>query len=176
MPAKNFLTPGQQENLQKEIKSSSDSHFRERALMLLLMNDGKTYQEIANFIGCAYRSVAYWCVHGDADDLDSLKDQRTKGNYTKATPEYIQLLMEVVETEPSDLGYEFGRWTGERLATYLAQKTGIQLTGTQVRRILKKKVCLPVGAESPGRILCPANPRSKIQPRGQTRLEQEGSI
>lgn len=37
-------------------------------------------------------------------------------------------------------GYEFGRWTGERLATYLAQKTGIQLTGTQVRRILKKSM------------------------------------
>lgn len=145
MPAKNFLTLGQKENLQKVIKSSSDSHFRERALMLLLMNDGKTYQEIANFIGCAYRSVAHWCVHGDADNLDSLIDQRSKGNYTKATPDYIQLLMEVVETEPSDLGYEFGRWTGERLATYLAQKTGIQLTATQVRRILKKKSMLTCG-------------------------------
>ena len=32
-----------------------------------------------------------------------------------------------------------GRWTGERLATYLAQETGITLTGTQVRRILKQK-------------------------------------
>lgn len=86
MPAKNFLTPGEKENLQKAIKESSDSHFRERALMLLLMNDGKTYQEIADFIGCE-RRVAHWCVHGDADDLDSLIDQRTKGNYTKATAE-----------------------------------------------------------------------------------------
>jgi len=32
-----------------------------------------------------------------------------------------------------------GRWTGERLASYLAQKTGIQLSGSQVRRILKRK-------------------------------------
>lgn len=47
--------------------------------------------------------------------------------------------MEVIEQEPSELGYEFGRWTGERLATYLAQETGIEISGASVRRILKEK-------------------------------------
>ena len=51
----------------------------------------------------------------------------------------MNLLLEIVEKEPSELGYEFGRWTGERLATYLAEQTGIQLSGSQVRRILKRK-------------------------------------
>jgi hypothetical protein len=51
MPAKGFLTAGQQENLQKAVKESKDSHVRERALMLLLMNDGKTYKEISDFLG-----------------------------------------------------------------------------------------------------------------------------
>ena len=37
------------------------------------------------------------------------------------------------------MGYDFGRWTGERLATYLAEQTGIKLSGSQVRRILKRK-------------------------------------
>lgn len=59
----------------------------------------------------------------------------------KATPAYIQLMLETVEKEPQELGYEFGRWTGERLATYLAQQTGIELSGSQVRRMaLAKKV------------------------------------
>ena len=107
--------------------------------MLLLMNDGKTYQEISDFLGCAYRSVAYWCVHGDPDNLETIKDGREKGNYRKADEAYIQLLMEVIEKEPSLLGYEFGRWSANRLATYLEQKTGIKLSGEQVRRILKQK-------------------------------------
>ncbi len=51
----------------------------------------------------------------------------------------MKLLLEVVDKEPKELGYEFGRWTGERLATYLAEQTGIQLSGSQVRRILKRK-------------------------------------
>jgi hypothetical protein len=44
-----------------------------------------------------------------------------------------------VEKKAQELGYEFGRWTGERLATYLAEQTGIELSGSQVRRILKRK-------------------------------------
>lgn len=139
MPARGFLTPGQQENLQQAVRESADKHLRERALMLLLMNDGKTYQEISTFLGCAYRSVAYWCVHGDADNLESLKDKREQGNHRKVTELYVELLLDVLEKEPSELGYEFGRWSGERLATYMAEQTGIKLSGKQVRRILEQK-------------------------------------
>ena len=107
--------------------------------MLLLMNDGKTYREISNFIGCSERTVVKVCVHGDPENLESLQDGRKQGNYQKATPAYIQLLMETIEKAPAELGYEFGRWTTARLATYLAGETGIQLSGEQVRRILNKK-------------------------------------
>ena len=139
MPAPNHLTLTQKENLQKALRESDCCHERERILMLLLMNDGKTYQEITDFLGCAYRSVAYWCVQGDPDNLESLRDGRETGNYRKVTEEYIQLLMKVIEIEPSELGYEFGRWTGARLSTYLAEQTGIELSSSQVRRILKEK-------------------------------------
>ncbi len=54
-------------------------------------------------------------------------------------PEYIKELLETVDKEPSELGYVFGRWTAERLATYLKEKTGIELSSSQVRRILKRK-------------------------------------
>ncbi|MEH2454784.1 MAG: IS630 family transposase [Nostoc sp.] len=47
--------------------------------------------------------------------------------------------METIEKPPSELGYEFGRWTAARLATYLSEQTGIKLSGEQIRRILLKK-------------------------------------
>lgn len=139
MPVENFLTKEQRENLQNALKESEDSYFRQRVLMLLLMNDGKTYAEITDFIGCSYRSVAYWCCHGDPDNLESLKDQRKKGNKRKATDKYIELLMEIIEKEPEEYQYEFGRWTAARLAKHLEKETGIKLSGEQVRRILKAK-------------------------------------
>ncbi len=55
------------------------------------------------------------------------------------------MLLEVIDKSPTELGYEFGRWTSQRLADYLAKETGIELSGSQVRRILAKKKCLPFG-------------------------------
>ena len=139
MPAKGFLSQEQKERLQTAVRSEDCPRLREHVLILLLQNDGKTYEEIADFIGCGYRTIAYWCVHGDPDNFDGLRDKRSQGNYRKATEEYIALLQEVVEVAPSKFGYEFGRWTARRLSTYLLEQTGIQLSGKQISRILQKK-------------------------------------
>ena len=138
-PAKNFLTIEQVTRLQKTLKESELAHVRERILIILLQNEGRTQQEISKFLGCSPRTVAYWCMNGDPDKLETLHNKREYEHYRKATPEYIELLLKTVEQRPSDLGYEFGRWTAERLATYLTEVTGIELSSSQVRRILKRK-------------------------------------
>ncbi len=66
-PSKHFLTSGQISKLQKALKDSKLPHVRERILILLLQNDGKPQREIAQFLGCSPRTVAYWCVHGDLE-------------------------------------------------------------------------------------------------------------
>lgn len=139
MPAKNHLTPEQVDKLRKALKEEENGNIRERILILLLLNDGKTQAKIADFLGCSFNKVSYWCVHGDPDNLESLKDERMKGNHKKATDKYIEILLETIDKEPEELGYEFGRWSAQRLATYLEHMTGIQLSGSQVRRILERK-------------------------------------
>ena len=53
MPAKNHLTLEQKQKLQKTLKKEENGDIRERILILLLLNDGKIQQEIADFIGCS---------------------------------------------------------------------------------------------------------------------------
>lgn len=139
MPIKNFLSSETRETLQQVLKEHEHPDIRQRALIFLLLNSGNTQAQTAELIGCSLRKVAYWSIHGDPDNLDSFKDERMKGNYRKATEEYINLLRETIEVEPEKYGYEFGRWTTARLAIYLGEKTGIELSSTQVRRILKSK-------------------------------------
>ena len=64
MPTKNFLSSGEKEYLQQALKKENRPEVRERILIFLLENDGKNYQEIADFLGCSPRTVAYWAVHG----------------------------------------------------------------------------------------------------------------
>jgi transposase len=139
MPARHHLSQEQKERLLKALKENENPYIRERILILLLMNDGKTYQEISKFLEISYPTVAYWAVHGDPDNVSSLKDGRESGNFRKVTQEYIELLLITIDQEPSELNYEFGRWTAARLANYLEKETGIKLSGSQIRRILAQK-------------------------------------
>ncbi|MBE9097400.1 helix-turn-helix domain-containing protein, partial [Tychonema sp. LEGE 07203] len=139
MPAKNHLSPNQKQRLIKLLKESDDNYVREKVLILLLINDGKTYREISEFMEIAYTTVAYWSVHGDPDNLDSFLDKRSPGNFRKVTPDYEKILIDTIETiekAPEEYGYEFGRWTAARLATYLEKVTGIKLSSSQISRIL----------------------------------------
>jgi transposase len=88
MPAKNHLSQKQKERLLKAMKEDENPQIREKVLILLLMNDGKTYQEIAKFIGISYPTLADWAVHGNPDKMESFIDGRSQGNFRKATPKY----------------------------------------------------------------------------------------
>jgi DNA-directed RNA polymerase specialized sigma24 family protein len=57
MLIKGFLRQEQKERLQKALRESPRAEVRERSLMLLLMNDGKTYKQISELLGCAQRTV-----------------------------------------------------------------------------------------------------------------------
>lgn len=69
MPAKNYLCEQQIEQLQKALKQEENGDIRERVLILLLLNDGKTQAKIADFLGISLNKVSYWCIHGDPDNL-----------------------------------------------------------------------------------------------------------
>jgi len=77
-------------------------------------------------------------MHGDPDNLESLHNKREQESYRKATHEYIQMLLETVDKDPKS-------WVtllvdGRREISNLSGWTDrIKLSGSQVRRILKRK-------------------------------------
>ena len=113
-PVKNFLTSEQVSKLQQSLKDSELAHVRERILILLLQNDGKPQREIAQFLGCSARTVAYWCGHGDPDRLESLHNKRDQEHYRKATPAYLELLLETVAVIARRIGLRV--WSMDRRA------------------------------------------------------------
>ncbi len=94
--AKNHLNLKQIEKLQKALREEEKANIREIVMILLLLNDGKTQSKIAEFLGCSVNKVSYWCVKGDPDNLESLIDERMKGNHKKATDKYIEILLKTI--------------------------------------------------------------------------------
>jgi DNA-directed RNA polymerase specialized sigma24 family protein len=60
MGIKNYLAPEEKQELQHQLKFHEHPDVRERILILLLRNDGRTQQEIADLLGCSLRKVVYW--------------------------------------------------------------------------------------------------------------------
>jgi hypothetical protein len=85
MPTKNFLSSETNETLQQALKEHEHPDIRQRALIVLLLNNGNIQAQIAELIGCSLRKIACGRIHGDPENLDSFKDDRMKGNYRKAT-------------------------------------------------------------------------------------------
>ncbi len=75
MPIKNFLSDEEKKYLQNSLKTENRSEVRQRILIFLLENDGKNYQQIADFLGCSTKTVAYWAVHGNPNNVDSLQEK-----------------------------------------------------------------------------------------------------
>ena len=59
MPAQNHLNSQQIEKLQKALREEEKANVREKILILLLLNDGKTQSKIADFLGCSINKVSY---------------------------------------------------------------------------------------------------------------------
>jgi hypothetical protein len=70
MPAKPSFS-GAERTAPENLKEHENPYVREKIFILLLMNDGKTYQEISEFLDIAYPTVADWAVQGDPDNLES---------------------------------------------------------------------------------------------------------
>ncbi len=156
MDANYDLSPEVKHYLQQQLKFHPHPDVRERILILLLRHQGRTQREIADLPGCSLRKVAYWSVHGDPWDLDSLVDKRMQGNYQKVTDAYLDRLFQVVSQKPHDLGYPFKTWSQQKLANHMEQETGIKLSASQLGRILRasqpghgRKATLPSDRSTP---------------------------
>jgi transposase len=74
-----------------------------------------------------------------AGGVAALADAPRSGRPPDADAAYRAALAVAVETPPRDLGLGFDVWTSPRMATYLAERTGVVLSAGWVRAILNQQ-------------------------------------
>jgi transposase len=109
-----------------------------RALIVRFLHDGYAPKEVAEIFSVSQPTVYAWYHRWQRRGLAGLATRPKPGRPIKADNNYIQLLKEVVQQDPQDLGYPFNIWTAERLRLHLKSKTGIELKRTRFRLLLKE--------------------------------------
>jgi transposase len=132
------LSAEQHAELDHANRTAKDGRLRIRALIVLLAAErGMVAADIAAVVRMHEETVRRWLMRYQAEGLAGLQDSPRSGAPPKVTRTYREQLLAVVRRRPRALGQPFSLWTGERLADYLAEQTGVRVSRETVYRLLR---------------------------------------
>lgn len=115
-----------------------DARVTKRATVVHSLHWGYSPQEVAEMNGVSLTTVYNHFNRFKMQGIEGLPDKAKSGRPAKATPEYIALLEQTLESEPKEKGYAFTIWTQARLRSYLAQETGIQISRSRFQVLMQR--------------------------------------
>jgi transposase len=125
--------------IEESLKQSGSARIVKRATALRMLHLGQKPQEVASVLSVSLPTVYEWFHRFRAEGAAGLDHHPKSGRPPTADESYIQTLEEALETEPSELGYDFTLWTIERLNQHVSKVTGKQVVDERVRTILKER-------------------------------------
>jgi transposase len=132
------LPEAARQGLDKLYRSTKIPPMRTRAPMVLLSAEqGLKAAQIAQVVGESERTVQRWLKRYQAEGIQGLYDAPKSGSPGKVTQAYKAELLSSVRHRPRALDLSFSLWTLERLVDYMAEKTGIRISGEALRQHLK---------------------------------------
>jgi transposase len=107
-------------------------------MVLLSAERGLKSEEIAEIVRESAVTVLCWLKRYMAEGPEGLLDAPRAGRSTIVTEEFRKLLLESVRLRPRSLELPYSMWTLQRLADFMAEKTGIRVSDETIRRELAK--------------------------------------
>lgn len=131
------LSESELEEIEEAQRTAPDPRVRQRATGLRLLHMSKQPAEVAELLNVSQATVFNWHREWRAEGLDGLADKPRSGRPPLADAAYRARVEELIETDPTTLGYGFTCWTVPRLIARLEQETGIHLSINTMRNVLK---------------------------------------
>src|SRR5438105_12966433 len=119
--------------LRRRYEETTDAETRTRYQMLLLSLRGQTSSQIAQMVLRSQDTVERVLKRFLAGGLDAVPRRTAPGRARTVTAAWEAELLRVIEMDPHEVGQDTANWTTERLAQYLGQHTGIQVSEETVR-------------------------------------------
>src|SRR5712691_2539166 len=119
--------------LRQRYEETPNVESRTRYQMILLAQQEYKVPQIARIVLRSEDTVARVLNRFLAGGLDAVPRRSPPGRERRVTAAWEAELLRVIELDPHEVGQDTANWTTERLAQYLGQHTGIQVTEETVR-------------------------------------------
>lgn len=133
------LKPEELAKVESAIRQDKRPEVRQRATVIRLLHLKYRPEVIAEQQMVSLPTIYNWHRLWREKGIAGLANQPRKGRPPKADAAYCQKLEEALEKEPSEYGYGFTIWTTDRLRQHLEKETGLLLSNSRFRALMKKK-------------------------------------
>jgi transposase len=123
--------------LQDEIRRSDEARYDHRLHALLLVAQGMSCRQAAQWLGDAPRTIAYWVNRFENEGFAGLVDAERSGRPCRLDSGQLAELEFVLRGEPREHGFQ-GLWDGKTLSAFVEQRWGIALGVRQCQRLFRR--------------------------------------
>jgi transposase len=131
------LTKAELKAVEIAIKHDKRPEVVQRSMAIRLLHLGHKPEEVATIQAASKATIYCWFARWQSGGVEALANQPKSGRPPKADDAYSLALVEVIEKEPSEVGYNFMIWTV--LSVHLEKITGIALSESRLRALIKRK-------------------------------------
>lgn len=128
------------EALEAACRDSAEARFLHRLHCVLLVAEGRSAQEVAQWHGADPSSVARWVRRFDEQGPDGLRNGQRSGRPGRLDSEQLQALSADLKKHPRVFRYVESNWNGSLLATHLETRYGVNLSVRQCQRLLRQLI------------------------------------
>jgi transposase len=124
--------------LQDEIRRTDEARYDHRLHAILLVAQGMSSRQAAQYLGDSPRAVAYWVQRFETEGLAGLADADRPGRSKKLNQEQMNKIEAVLRNSPFDYGLSGNLWDGKTLSAHIKKDFGIQLGVRQCQRMFRQ--------------------------------------
>ena len=124
--------------LQDEIRRTYEARYDHRLHAILLVAQGMSSRQAAQFLGDSPRTVAYWVQRFETEGLAGLADADRPGRLPRLDQNQIYQIEQALRKSPLEVGLSVNLWDGKALSAYIKQEFAIQLGVRQCQRLFRQ--------------------------------------
>jgi len=124
--------------LQDEIRRSEEARYDHRLHGVLLVAQGMSAPQVAEFLGDGTRTVEYWVKRFNAEGLSGLIEGERPGRPARLSESQLEHLGVILRESPRAHGLTGNLWDGKMLAEWLLRNWAVKLSVRQCQRLFRQ--------------------------------------
>jgi len=124
--------------LQDEIRRSEESRYDHRLHGVLLVAEGMSGRHVAELLGDAPRTVAYWVRRFEEEGLAGLAEGERPGRPRRLSDGQVAEIDVALRGTPRDFGLAGNLWDGKTLSEFINRRLNVELGVRQCQRLFRR--------------------------------------